>query len=122
VSTATLSFKITKLVRTGEGKYSQVFFGKLGDTGVDLCLKLFDERYFMMPSVDDSWYGGVPRLRPEQRLADFNTAEDMLRRELAAYEGCELRRRQGNMIPHCYGAHRVGYFIPNDSQALLTDS
>jgi len=122
-TSATPSFKITKLVRTGEGKYSQVFFGELGNTGVELCLKLFDERYFMIPSVDDSWYGEVPRLRPEKRLADFNTAEDMIRRELAAYEGCKLKQMQGNMIPHCYGAHQVGYFIHTiGSQAWLTDT
>lgn len=103
-----LSFTIKRLIRTEEEKYSQVLFGVLGDADTELCLKLFDERYFPVPLLKDSWYGNASRLRPETRLEDFNIAEDVIRRELAAYEGCKLKEMQGNMILHCYGAHLVG--------------
>lgn len=98
-------FSITEVKRSGRNKFSQVFVGHLvtdkGTTSQPICLKLFDERLFPIPERPD--YTDGP---PKGRLLDLNFADDMMRREEAAYNH-RLRYLQGSMVPHCYGFHEV---------------
>jgi len=102
-SQSELPFKITKVVRAGDEKYSQVFYGILGDIEIELL----DERYFPVPDINHSFHGEDWPWHPQECLGDFHTVEDMIRRELAVYEDSRLRELQGNQILHRYGAHHV---------------
>lgn len=104
-STEALCFVVERTVQSGHNKFSQVVFGRLksGDqlSARLLCLKLLDERFFDVPTLEE--YDGLSR--PSQRLRDLNFADDMLRREEAVYS--RLSEYQGTLLPHCYGFHEV---------------
>jgi hypothetical protein len=103
---AQLTFTVTTVVKAGADVYSQVFFGLAScnvaghtTTPVRLCLKLYDERLFQAPAH---------RVNPwnsELRPSSWNVAEDLARREEAAYD--RLRELQGSLLPHSYGFHYV---------------
>lgn len=98
------SFEVTDTVRVGYGQFSQVFYGimsKEGRQSSSICLKLYDERFFSPPE----WR---PDLDPCRPLYAWNTAEDMARREEAAYD--RLEYLQGSLLPHSYGFHYVNWY------------
>jgi hypothetical protein len=99
-----LTFHVTHLARVEDDTYSQVVFGVLKKHNVvvssEMCLKLFDERRFPVGDYDDN--DCTPFA---ERLDSWNVAEDMARREEAAYD--RLRYLQGTMLPHSYGFYQV---------------
>lgn len=117
-----LPFNITRAIRAGPEMFSQVFFGTLD--GCELCLKLFDERFFPTPRLNEfhvreDMYGNEdinedyvegsdedPGDDPAFRLWSLNFADDMMRREEGVYLD-RLEYLQGSLIPHCYGFHYV---------------
>ncbi|KII95536.1 hypothetical protein PLICRDRAFT_96971 [Plicaturopsis crispa FD-325 SS-3] len=94
----TPTFEITSVVRSGPNHWSQVFFGRVRGSSQLVCLKLFDDRLFHLPDLDD--YDECP---PERRLQTFNRATDMMRREESVYD--RLTHLQGSLVPHCYSFH-----------------
>lgn len=101
-----VTFRITQTVRLGWESFSQVVFGYAmdgqGGASVELCLKLYDERLF-----------SNPEFRPEldaSPLWNWNVAEDMAKREEAAYD--RLRHLQGSLLPYSFGFHYVSPFEP----------
>lgn len=60
----------------------------------ELCLKLYDEHQFFDPQYR-------PDLDPAEPLYNWNVAEDMARREEAAYG--RLRHLQATVLPHSFG-------------------
>ncbi|KAK7024452.1 hypothetical protein VNI00_016303 [Paramarasmius palmivorus] len=108
---ATLRFRISTVVRSGCDKFSQVCFGNLewtdteGNTAktVMVCLKLFDETLFPIPSPTDC-REEYEFSEPQERLLGLNFAVDMMRREKAVYE--RLEYLQGTLLPHVYGFHQ----------------
>ncbi|KZW02416.1 hypothetical protein EXIGLDRAFT_829303 [Exidia glandulosa HHB12029] len=113
-SNDTLSFEITGIKQCGSDLYSQVVIGRIGrgDQKLphELCLKLYDERFFPVPTLDH-WDAGT---RPWQRLVQLNFADQLLRREEAVYD--RLGERQGTLLPHCYGFHE--FTLPNGVRVL----
>ncbi|KAF7311416.1 hypothetical protein MKEN_01043600 [Mycena kentingensis (nom. inval.)] len=102
----TLSFRVTKVVRHCPDTFSQVFFGELcapdGRVSLPVCLKLFVDVLFPLDTKD--LLAEFQQEPPSSRLASLHFAEDLVRREEAAYD--RLREHQGTLIPHCYGFHR----------------
>jgi len=108
-----LRFKISQVVRSELGKYSRVLFGHLEWESTDeklticqtcLCLKIFDEVFF--PTLDaEECLRQFEAYLPHERLLSLNTANDMMRRELAVYG--RLEYLQGTLLPHVYGFHQV---------------
>lgn len=103
------SFNITRVIRAGPKMFSQVFVGTLN--GHELCLKLFDERFFPTPQpnefhVRDEDGDEDSDDDPAFRLWSLNFADDMMRREEGVYLD-RLKYMQGSLIPHCYGFHYV---------------
>lgn len=98
-------FVVERVVQSGSMKFSQVAFGRLkcGERISDrpLCVKLFDERFFDVPTLQDY----DRQSRPCERLSQLNFADQMLRREEAVY--ARLSEYQGTLLPHCYGFHEV---------------
>ncbi|KAF7297273.1 hypothetical protein MIND_00960500 [Mycena indigotica] len=101
-----LNFRVTEVVRHQPDTFSQVFFGVLcssgGDVSPPVCLKLLVEPMF--PVHHDLLWDDFEEEEPPFRLRSLHYAEDMIRREEAAYD--RLREHQGTLIPHCYGFHR----------------
>ncbi|KAF7329833.1 hypothetical protein MKEN_00246700 [Mycena kentingensis (nom. inval.)] len=119
-----LSFEVTRVVRHEVNTFSQVFFGVLhggdGRKSSPVCLKLYLDLMFPVngrslrkkfgPPLSDLWFDQIPI---SDRLASLHYAEDMVRREEAAYD--RLREYQGTLIPHCYGFHR--FTLPSGTTA-----
>jgi hypothetical protein len=104
-SSGGFTFHITQLARVEDDTYSQVVFGVLKKNDVlvsssEICLKLFDERRFPVGDYDDE--DSTPFT---ERLDSWNVAEDMARREEAAYD--RLCYLQGTLLPHSYGFYQV---------------
>ncbi|KAI0948932.1 hypothetical protein AcW1_008669 [Taiwanofungus camphoratus] len=81
------SFEIEAVVQSGQRHYSQVFLGRVGGSEINLCLKLYDERFFPLSN----------------EVGGLHLATDIIRREEAAY--AKLLHLQGSLIPHSYGFH-----------------
>lgn len=96
------SFKVTHVFQTGWKTFSQVCTSFASDAfsrqSGELCLKLYDERLFPHPD----YRSDLDPLRP---LKDWNIAEDMAKREEAAYD--RLQSLQGTRVPHSYGFYYV---------------
>lgn len=118
----TLRFRITKTSRSRNTAFSVIAFGKLEwfisesdasaetpaprlQTEADVCLKLFDETLFPLPSLEEC-EDDFRLSEPEERLSGVNYAVDMMRQEMAVYE--RLQYLQGTLLPHNYGFHEVG--------------
>ncbi|KAF7321317.1 hypothetical protein MKEN_00651900 [Mycena kentingensis (nom. inval.)] len=113
--TTPISFEVTEVVRHESNTFSQVFFGILhsgdGRRSSPICLKLYLDLMFPVdgkelrdtfgPPLSDLWFD---QISVSERLATLHYAEDLARREEAAYD--RLREYQGTLIPHCYGFHR----------------
>lgn len=87
-----LSFKFTRVIRSGPNHWSQAFFGRVPQSDRVVCLKVFDERFFLVPEPDykDSlWY-------PYERLRTFNAAVELVQREEGVYD--RVRYLQGSLI------------------------
>ncbi|KAG7095726.1 hypothetical protein E1B28_006438 [Marasmius oreades] len=117
-NSGTLHLFVTKVVRYGLNKFSQVVFGRLRWTSVDgketsetentVCLKMFDEALFPVPgyeAFEDDRDIFSNTIHPNERLLDLNFGDDMMRREYAVYN--RLEYLQGTLLPHAYGFHEV---------------
>lgn len=102
-SSQSLTFEITRVIRSGPDHWSQVFVGRLSDTSSEslICLKLFDDRHFHLP-IPPSFHANS---RPEMQLLTLHTASDMILNEESIYHRCS--HFQGLLLPHCYGFHEV---------------
>nr|GAT51186.1 predicted protein [Mycena chlorophos] len=102
-----LTFEVTKVVRHEPEAFSQVFFGVLrasnGTVSPPICLKLYVDAMFEV-NPDDLLEEFEEENNPRRRLWSLHQAEDLAKREQAAYE--RLSGHQGSLIPHCYGFHR----------------
>lgn len=100
-----LVFEVSEIKQQGTAFWSQVYFGRLGIAGArhvdeEICLKLFDERFLPVPSLEryDS--------RPEGfKVSALQCADVMIRREESAYH--RLASYQVTLLPQCYGCHEV---------------
>ncbi|KIY47282.1 hypothetical protein FISHEDRAFT_74804 [Fistulina hepatica ATCC 64428] len=110
-----IHFAVSRVIKAGEDKYSQVYFGHLArgreePDGTLLCLKVFDERLFGHPELEeyDDWFQ-----TDDGRLSEMWYSPDLVRAEHATYT--RLAHLQGTFIPHYYGAHQLtlpdGYLV-----------
>lgn len=97
-----VSLTIVEVKRAAPGQFSQVFFGRVEGCDEVVCVKLFDERYFPIPEVDDFESISGP---PQTRLGSLNYSGDLAMREEAVYD--RLKDLQGGLLPFCYGFHLV---------------
>ncbi|KIY47082.1 hypothetical protein FISHEDRAFT_74995 [Fistulina hepatica ATCC 64428] len=104
-----IQFVVSRIIKTGKEKYSQVYFGYLKlargpkePDGTLLCLKVFDERLFSHPELEeyDDWFQ-----TDSFRLSEMWYSPDLVRAEHATYT--RLAHLQGTFIPHYYGAHQL---------------
>ncbi|KIY47284.1 hypothetical protein FISHEDRAFT_74806 [Fistulina hepatica ATCC 64428] len=102
-----IQFVVSRVIKTGKDKYSQVYFGHLArgreeSDGTLLCLKVFDERLFGHPELAeyDDWFQ-IDRFR----LSEMWYSAVLVRAEHATYT--RLAHLQGTFIPHYYGAHQL---------------
>lgn len=112
-----LAFEVTDVLvqgagDAGEGEWAQVYVGRLRvlNTSGLVVLKIFDERCFPVPPI-----GTFDQPDPHKWvLAGLQHADNMLRREQAAYR--RLSRYQGWVVPHFYGCVEVE--LPGGYMAL----
>ncbi|KAF7297276.1 hypothetical protein MIND_00960800 [Mycena indigotica] len=121
VSGQTLDFRVTKVVRHQSDSFSQVFLGVLynldGVESPTICLKLFVDALF--PVDEDFLCDDFDKRQPRFRLSSLHYAEDLVRREEAAYD--RLKEHQGSLIPHCYGFHRFTVKDSIDAYGVLLE-
>ncbi|KAJ3541496.1 hypothetical protein NM688_g6075 [Phlebia brevispora] len=87
-------------IRIGPEHFSQVFSAYVTGCNELVCVKLFDERFFCIPEVDDDECVIGPC---EERLGSLHYSEDLARHEECVYH--RLSALQGRLLPHCYGFH-----------------
>ncbi|KAJ3521481.1 hypothetical protein NM688_g9012 [Phlebia brevispora] len=78
------------------------------------CVKLFDERFFCIPEVDDDECVIGPS---HTRLGSLHRSEDLARHEECVYH--RLSALQGTLLPHCYGFHLVRQEHPLSTSTSL---
>ncbi|KZW02373.1 hypothetical protein EXIGLDRAFT_829268 [Exidia glandulosa HHB12029] len=109
-----LAFDVSEIKQQGPNMWSQVYFGRLGISGEpvvdeEVCLKLFDERLFPVPSLeryDDEEVGF--------QLSGLRCADVLLRQEESVY--ARLSTHHGRQLPWCYGFHQ---FTLSDGQTVV---
>ncbi|EJD47674.1 hypothetical protein AURDEDRAFT_163132 [Auricularia subglabra TFB-10046 SS5] len=138
-NSAPLAFQIAAVLtrgaeKIGQGAWQQVYVGRLDGVDGLLCLKVFDERLFQVPDLNNfdqrkrlpdgqisidqlvikniKVVGERGRMQlqlglPDERsvLEDIHPADSLLRREEAAYS--RLHEYQGGVVPHFYGCVEV---------------
>lgn len=98
------TFEVDRVIRSSPNHWSQVFVGHLSNSESLLCLKLFDDRHFHMPT--EPYFGDK---RPTEQLLGFFPPSDLIMNEESIYHRC--RELQGLLLPHCYGFHEVLTFF-----------
>ncbi|KZW02415.1 hypothetical protein EXIGLDRAFT_456939 [Exidia glandulosa HHB12029] len=113
-----ISFIAEHVIQSGHKKFSQTAFGRLksGNNVCPwrLCVKLFDERFFPVPTLEE--FDGEED-EDFEKLRGLHFADQMLRREEAAYD--RLAKFQGTAIPHAYGFHEFDIVENGSSRHVL---
>ncbi|KAJ3541498.1 hypothetical protein NM688_g6076 [Phlebia brevispora] len=91
---------VHECIRTGANHFSQVFSAYVIGCDELVCVKLFDERFFCIPQVDEDECTKGPF---QSRLGSLHYSEDLARHEESVYH--RLSALQGTLLPHCYGFH-----------------
>ncbi len=111
-----VSLTIVEVKRAAPDQFSQVFFGRAEGCDEVVCIKLFDERHFPIPEVDDFESICGP---PQTRLGSLNFSDELAMREEAVYD--RLVDLQGWLLPYCYGFHLVRILFPDVTNCAIND-